>query len=130
MQRALSLPIESVKSFTSFDFDKETHQSFSRSKSETKLSQVLTGLVRPNIFRPAQQPSHPSPTIVVQNPITYSTTLVTHLTHAYIVGFPDPPIVMSSRYDPLFFPAQLHDLPQGYGQRIRVYNAEGDFSAQ
>ena len=34
-------------------FDKETDQSFSRSKSETKLSQVLTGLERPNIFKPA-----------------------------------------------------------------------------
>ena len=54
LQRVLSLPTESVKGFTSFDFDKETDQSFSRSKSETELSQVLTGPKRPNTFRPSQ----------------------------------------------------------------------------
>ena len=53
-QRASSLPTVSVKGFTSFDFDKETDHSFPRSKSETELCQVLTGIERPNIFRPAQ----------------------------------------------------------------------------
>ena len=43
LQRASSLPTESVKGFTSFDFDKETDQSFPRSKSETELCQVLLG---------------------------------------------------------------------------------------
>ena len=76
LQRDSSLPTESVKGFTSFDFDKETDQSFPRSKSETELSQALTGPERPNIFRPAQQPSHPSPTIAIQNLVTYSTTFV------------------------------------------------------
>ena len=52
LQRPLSLPTESVKGFTSFDFDKETDQSFARSKSEIELCQVLTGPERPNIFRP------------------------------------------------------------------------------
>ena len=65
LQRSLSLPTESVKGFPSFVFDKETDQSFSRSKSETELSQALTDPKKPNIFRPSQQPSHPSPTIVV-----------------------------------------------------------------
>jgi hypothetical protein len=130
LQRASSLPTESVKSFTSFDFDKEIDQSFSRSKSETNLCQVLTGPERPNIFRPAQHPSHPSPTIVVQNPVTYSTAFVSPFIPAYTVVFPNPPIVMATRYDPLVFPAQLHDLPQGYAQRIRIYDAEGDISAQ
>jgi hypothetical protein len=76
LQRASSLPTESDKGFTSFDFDKETDQSFPRSRSETELCQVLTSLERPNIFRLAQQPSHPSPTPVVQNPVTYFTTIV------------------------------------------------------
>ena len=53
LQRASSLPTKSVKGFTSFDFDKENDQSFSRSKSETELSQVLTGPERPNTSRPA-----------------------------------------------------------------------------
>ena len=52
LQRASSLPTESVKGFTSFDFDKETDQSFPRSRSEIELCQVLTGLERPNTFRP------------------------------------------------------------------------------
>jgi hypothetical protein len=37
---------------------------------------------------------------------------------------------MAVRYDPLVFSAQLHDLPQGYAQRIRIYEADGDISAQ
>ena len=37
---------------------------------------------------------------------------------------------MDSRYDPLVLPAQLHDLPQGYAQRIKIYDVEGDISAQ
>ena len=130
LQRASSLPTESVKCFTSFDFDKETDQSSPRSKSETKLCQVLTSLERPNIFRPAQQPSHPSPTPVVQNPITYSATFVSPLTPAYKVVFSNPPIVMTTRFTPLVLPTQLHDLPLGYSQRIRTYGVEGDVSTQ
>ena len=130
MQRASSLPTESVKGFTSFDFDKETDQSFPRSKSKTELCQVLTGPERPNIFRPTQQPSHPSPTSVVQNPITYSTAFVSPSIPAYTIVFPNPPMVMATRYDPLVLPTQLHDLPQGYAQRIRIYDVEGDFLAQ
>ena len=53
-QRALSLPSESVKGFSSFVFYKEIDQSFSRSKSETELSQAPNGPERPNISRPAQ----------------------------------------------------------------------------
>ena len=63
-QRSLSLPTESVKSITSFVFDKETGQTFSRSKSEIEFSQVFTSPEGPNLFRPTQQPSHPSPTLV------------------------------------------------------------------
>ena len=109
-QRDLSLPTESVKGFISFDFDRDTDQSFSRAKSETKLSQVLTGLERPNIFRPAQQPSHPSPTITVQNPVTYSATFISPLIPTYTIVFPNPPIVMAARYEPLALPSQLHAL--------------------
>ena len=130
LQRASSLPTKGVKSFTSFEFDKEADQSFSRSKSKIELCQVLTGPKRPHTFRPAQQPSHPLPTIVVQNAVTYSTAFVSPLIPAYTVVFPNPPIVMASRYDPLVLPTQLHDLAQGYAQRIRIYDAEGDISAQ
>jgi hypothetical protein len=37
---------------------------------------------------------------------------------------------MAARFDPLVLPTQLHDLPQGYAQRIRTYDAEGESSAQ
>ena len=37
---------------------------------------------------------------------------------------------MAVRFAPLALPAQLHDLPLGYSQRIRTYVAKGDVSAQ
>jgi hypothetical protein len=37
---------------------------------------------------------------------------------------------MASRFTPLALLAQLHELPQGYPQRIRTYGVEGDISAQ
>ena len=130
LQRASSLPTEIVKCFTSFDFDKETDQSFPRSRFQIELCQVITGLERPNTFRLAQQPSHPSSTPVVQNPVLYSTTFISPSIPAYTVVFPNPPIEMATRFSPLVLPTQLHDLPLGYSQRIRTYGAEGDVSAQ
>ena len=130
LQRASSLPTESVKCFTSFDFDKETDQSFPRSRSKTELCQVLTSPERSNTFRSTQQPSHPSPIPAAQNPVTYFTPAVSPLIPAYTIVFPNPPIVMDARFDPLVLPALLHDLPQGYAQRIRTYDAEGGSSAQ
>ena len=62
LQKSLSLPAESVKSAKSFSFDKGTDQSLSRSKSSTELSQAFASPERPNLFKPAQQPSHPSST--------------------------------------------------------------------
>jgi hypothetical protein len=37
---------------------------------------------------------------------------------------------MAARFTPLILPAQLHDLPQNYNQRIRLYDVEGNVSAQ
>jgi len=37
---------------------------------------------------------------------------------------------MATRFTHLVLHAQLHDLPQGYSQRIRTYGAEGDVLAQ
>ena len=54
LQRFLSLATESVKGITSFVFDKEINQTFSRSKFETELSQALIGPERPNLFKHAQ----------------------------------------------------------------------------
>lgn len=38
--------------------------------------------------------------------------------------------VMAARFSLLVHPAQLHDLPQNYSERIKTYNAEGDITAQ
>ena len=129
LQRASSLPTQSVKVFISYDFDKEIDKSFPRSRSETELCQVLTGQERPNISRPAQQPSHPLSTPTVQNHVSYSPAFIPPLILAYTIVFPNPPIVMAARFAPLALPAQLHDLPLGYSQRIRTYGEEGDVSA-
>jgi hypothetical protein len=37
---------------------------------------------------------------------------------------------MPARFDPLVLLSLLHDLPQGYAQRVRTYDAEGESSAQ
>ena len=94
------------------------------------MCQVLTGPERSNILRPTQQPSHHSPTFVVQNLVTYFTVVVSPLIPTYTVVFPNTPIVMATRFAPLVLLAQLHDLPLGYSQRIWTYGAEGDVSAQ
>ena len=125
LQRASSVPTESVKHFTSFDLDKEIDQSFPRSTSKSELCQVLTSPERPNTSRPARQPSHPSSTPAIQNPVIYCTTFSPSIP-AYPVVFSSLPIVMATRFAPLALPAQLHDLPRGYSQRIGTYGVEGD----
>jgi hypothetical protein len=40
----------------------------------------------------------------------------------------NPPRFMVARFNPLGLPAQLHDLPQNYNQRIKLYDAEGNAS--
>jgi hypothetical protein len=37
---------------------------------------------------------------------------------------------MAGRFAPLILSAQLHDLPQNYSQRIRLYDTEGNVSAE
>jgi hypothetical protein len=40
------------------------------------------------------------------------------------------PLAMAARFSPLFLPAQLHDLPQDYNQRIKLYDVEDNVSSQ
>lgn len=37
---------------------------------------------------------------------------------------------MEARYAPLVLPAQLHDLPLNYGQRLPQYDGIGEFTAK
>jgi hypothetical protein len=43
---------------------------------------------------------------------------------------PNPPRDMADRFSPLILPAQLHDLPQNYNQRIKLYDVAGNISSQ
>jgi hypothetical protein len=47
-----------------------------------------------------------------------------------IPQIPNPPRAMAARFTPLILPAQLHDFPQNYSQRIKLYDVEGNVSAQ
>jgi hypothetical protein len=37
---------------------------------------------------------------------------------------------MATRFTPLILLSQLHDLPQNYNQRIKLYDVEGNVSSQ
>ena len=37
---------------------------------------------------------------------------------------------MANRYAPLVLPSNLHDLPQGYAQRLKQFGTEGNVTAQ
>lgn len=37
---------------------------------------------------------------------------------------------MENKFAPLVLPKNLHDLPQGYAQRLKQFGAEGDIIAQ
>ena len=59
----------------------------------------------------------------VQIPATYSSSFFIPTVPIHTVVLPNPPIAMATRFTPLVFLAQLHDLPQVYSQRIRTYGA-------
>ena len=37
---------------------------------------------------------------------------------------------MANKFSPLVLPINLHDLPQGYAQRLKQFGAEGNITAQ
>ena len=39
-------------------------------------------------------------------------------------------VIMGNIYAPLVLPTNLHDLPQGYAQRLKQFGVEGDITAQ
>jgi hypothetical protein len=47
-----------------------------------------------------------------------------------IPQIPNPPRAMVARFAPLALPAQLHDFPYNYNERIKLYDIEGNTSAQ
>lgn len=145
LQKSLSLLVECIKIINDIILDKKFKQTLLRSKFASKLSQVTFGLERLVFSRSAQEPSQPSSISVfpqaqaaqsADTPVAFSPTLVSPplvyipllLTHSIIV--PNPLEAMASRFTPLVFPAQLHDLPKGYSQKNRTFGAEGDITSQ
>ena len=53
-----------------------------------------------------------------------------HIPSSGIITYPLPSQQMATRFAPLALPAQLHDLPQNYAQRIKSCGNEGDVTTQ
>jgi hypothetical protein len=101
LDRSLSLPKDGVQSIDDLEFDELFEQTLFRSKSETSLDEIVFDQKR---FQ----------ALISNN----------------IPQIPNPPRAMAARFSPLILPAQLHDLPQNYSQRIKLYDVEGNVSAQ
>jgi hypothetical protein len=101
LDRSLSLPKDDAQSIDDLEFDELFEQTLFRSKSETSLDET--------VFDPKKFQA------LISNNIPQNM---------------NPPRAMATRFTPLILPAQLHDLPQNYSQRIRLYDVEGNVSAQ
>ena len=72
----------------------------------------------PRTRNPALQKFQPCTPRVVQNhPVLQVPPIV-----------PNPPRPMAGRFTPLDLPIMLHDLPQGYAQRVPFYDGQGNFT--
>jgi hypothetical protein len=101
LDRRLSLPKDDAQSIDDLDFDALFEQTLFRSKSETSLDDIVFDQKRFQALIPKNIPQ-----------ITI------------------PPRAMVARFAPLILLAQLHDLPQNYSQRIKLYNVEGNVSSK
>jgi hypothetical protein len=115
LDKNLSLPKDGLKSIDDLDFDLKFEQTLFRSRSESKLNEI--------IFDEKKFQSL-IPTVPIQ-------TIPIQIVPAQTVQIAqNPPRAMAARFSPLALPAQLHDLPQNYNQRIRSFDAEENTSAQ
>jgi hypothetical protein len=101
LDKSLSLPKDDMQSIDDLDFDALFEQTLFRSKSETSLDDIVFDQKRFQALIPKNIPQ-----------------------------IPNPPRAMAARFSPLILPAQLHDFPQNYSQRIKLYDVEGNVSAQ
>jgi hypothetical protein len=108
----MSLPKDGVTSIEDLEFDLKFEQILFKTKSDSCLSKtifdekifqdlILAASTRPLVI-PAQN----------QQPLRPLTT------------------AMAAKFSPLILPSQLHDLPQDYNLRIKLYDVEGNISAQ
>jgi hypothetical protein len=103
----LSFPKDMAQSIDDLEFDALFEQTFFRSKSETNLDHIVFDEERfQSLILQAVNPA--------QN----------------ILQIPKPPREMAARFAPFVLPAQLHDFPHNYSQRIKRYDVEGNVSTQ
>jgi hypothetical protein len=96
-----SLPKDEVQSINELEFDTLFEKTLFRSKLKTNLDEIVFDQKR---FQ-----------ALIYNNIPQT---------------PNPPRAMVARFSPLILPAQLHDFPQNYNQRINLYDVEGNISSQ
>jgi hypothetical protein len=112
LDRYLSLPKDGVTSIEDLDFDLKFEQTLFRTKSESCLNEIIFDEKR---FQDLILAASTKPLVIHtqnQQPLQVLTA------------------AMAARFSPLVLPAQLHDLPQEYNQRIKLYDVEGNVSAQ
>jgi hypothetical protein len=97
----LSLPKDDAPSIDDLDFDALFEQTMFRSKSKSSLDDIVFDQKRFQALIPKNIPQ-----------------------------IPNPPRAMAARFAPLVLPAQLHDLPRNYSSRIKLFDVEGNISAQ
>jgi hypothetical protein len=108
----LSLPKDGVKIIDDLDFDLLFEQTLFRSRSKSYLNEIIFDEKK---FQ-SLIPTNPPQAVVIPTQTIQPVQI--------------PPRVMAARFSPLALPAQLHDLPQNYNQRIKLYDVEGNASAQ
>jgi hypothetical protein len=110
LDRYLSLPKDGVISIEDLNFDSKIEQTMFITKSESCLNEIIfdeknfQDLILATSTKPIVIPN--------QQPLQVLTA------------------AMAARFSPLILPAQLHDFPWEYNQWIKLYDVEGNVSAQ
>jgi hypothetical protein len=112
LDRNLCLPKDRVKSIEDLDFDLLFKQTLLRSRLESYLNEIIFSENKFQSLIPTNTPR--------------TSIIPTQTIHPVQI----PPRVMAAKFAPLTFLAQLHDLPQNYNQRIKLYSVEGNASTQ
>jgi hypothetical protein len=112
LDRYLSFPKDGVTSIEDLDFDVKFEQTLFRTKSESCLNEIIFDKKR---FQDLILAASTKPLVIHtqnQQPLQVLTA------------------AMEARFSPLVLPAQLHDFPREYNLRIKLYDVEGNVSAQ
>jgi hypothetical protein len=112
LDRNLSLPKDRVKIIDDLEFDLLFKQTLFRSKLESCLNEIIFNEKK---FQSLIPTNPPQDAVISPQTIQLVQTL---------------PRVMAARFAPLSLPTELHDLPQNYNQIIKLYDVEGNASAQ